>query len=152
MQIINELYNDFLLIKQLSVPLKIKKYILKEFLEATEAPWRVIGVSKEALIALKHNKYRKSGLKLQRAHINDRDIWYNELLSKAFVDCNEWYKFYQDNDKTILALSSENKNIKNVQYFPIDPNLNLFKSTRISWGHKKEEIEYLKNLASKYGI
>jgi hypothetical protein len=152
MQSISALYNDFLLLKKLSVALKVKKYILKEFLEATEAPWRVIGVSKEALIAIKQNGYRKSGLKLQRAHINDRDIWYNELLNRAFVDCNEWYKFYQDNDKTILAFSSENKNIRNVQCFPIDPNLNLFKSTRISWTHKKAEIEYLKNLAHVYGI
>ena len=93
MQSISALYNDFLLLKKLSVALKVKKYILKEFLEATEAPWRVIGVSKEALIAIKQNGYRKSGLKLQRAHINDRDIWYNELLNRAFVDCNEWYKF-----------------------------------------------------------
>jgi hypothetical protein len=147
-----ELYNDFLLLKKMSIPLRTKKYILKEFLEATEYPWRVIGVSKDALYALKQNGYRNSGLKLQRAHLNDRDIWYNELLNRSFLDCNEWYKFYQDNDKTILALSSENKNIRNVQYFPIDPNLNLFKSTRISWAHKKAEIEYLKKLADKYGI
>jgi hypothetical protein len=147
-----DLYNDFLLLKKMSIPLKVKKYMLKEFLEVTESPWKVIGVSKQALIALKQNGYKNSGIKLQRAHINDRDVWYNELLSKAFIDYNEWYKFYQDNDKTILALSSENKNIRNVQYFPIDTNLNLFKSTRISWTHKKAEKDYLKDLAEKNSI
>ncbi len=147
-----DLYNDFLLLKKMSIPLKVKKYMLKEFLEVTESPWKVIGVSKQALIALKQNGYKKSGIKLQRAHINDRDVWYNELFSKAFIDYNEWYKFYQDNDKTILALSSENKNIRNVQYFPIDINMNLFKSTRISWAHKKDEKDYLKDLAEKNGI
>jgi hypothetical protein len=152
MQIINELYNDFLLIKQLSVPIKIKKYILKEFLEATEAPWRVVGVSKEALIALKQNGYRKSGLKLQRAHINDRDVWYSEILTRSFMDCNDWYRFYYENDMTILALSSENKNIKDVQYYPIDTNLNLFRSNRISWSHSKPEIDFLKNLVTQNGI
>jgi hypothetical protein len=152
MNSIIDLYNDFLLLKKMSIPVKIKKYMLKEFLEVTESPWRVIGVSKEALVALKQNGYTKKGIKLQRAHINDRDIWYNELFNRSFVECNEWYKFYQDNDKTILALSSENKNIRNVQYFPIDINLNLFKSTRISWAHKKAEKDYLKDLAEKNGI
>lgn len=147
-----DLYNDFLLLKKMSIDLKVKKYMLKEFLEVTESPWRVIGVSKEALTALKQNTYKKKGIKLQRAHINDRDVWYNELFNRSFVDCNEWYKFYQDNDKTILALSSENKNIRNVQYFPVDPNLNLFKSTRISWSHSKPEIDFLKNLVTQNGI
>ena len=59
-----DLYNDFLLLKKMSIPLKVKKYMLKEFLEVTESPWKVIGVSKQALIALKQNGYKNSGIKL----------------------------------------------------------------------------------------
>ena len=149
---INILYSDFLLLKELKVDLKIKKYILKEFLEAFPNPWKIIGITESALLALKNNSYKiKSSitgknLSIQRAHIYDRSKWYEELFNTEWSSHIDWYDFIISRDVTVLALSSENKKISSIPYIRFPDNHNLFRSSRITWSHGIEEIEFLKGL------
>ncbi len=148
---IEKIYEDFKLLKNFNSPLKIKKKILKELLEATPNPWNVIGITPKALQLFKDNgfdkksKVTKKGLPIQRAHLNNRDEWYEDLFKTNFTNEEDWYDFITKNDKTVLALSSENKNISRIKYIPIN-RPDLFKSTRISWTHKNEEKRFLSGL------
>ncbi len=134
-------------------PDKIKKKMLKELLEITENPWRVIGITKAALLMLKENDFKlKNGdknLPIQRAHLCDRDKWYTELFQNKFQNHNDWYEFIYMNDCTVLSLSTENKKIREIDYISFDDNLNdssLFKSTRISWKHSEKERKFLETI------
>ena len=69
-----------------------------------------------------------------------------------FNNHNDWYNFIYENDKTILALSSENKKINEVEYLLFEEyqtNKFLFKSTRISWKHSEEERNFLNMIYNK---
>jgi hypothetical protein len=145
--LIENLFNDFKLLKTFSVDIKVKKKILKELLEASPFAWRVIGISHNALSLFKENDFKnKSGMKIQRAHLVDRDYWYSVLFETEWENSTLWFDFVYENDKTVLALSSENKHINNIDFIKFQGNEVLFKSTRISWKHGKEEISFLKNL------
>jgi hypothetical protein len=86
-------------------------------------------------------------MKIQRAHLVDRDYWYSVLFETEWENSTLWFDFVYENDKTVLALSSENKHINNIDFIKFqEGNEVLFKSTRISWKHGKEEISFLKNL------
>lgn len=148
---IEDVYQDFLLLKEFKSPDKIKKKMLKELLETTENPWRVIGITKSALLLFKENdfklKFKGKNLPIQRAHLNDRDVWYTDLFQKEFQNHIDWYDFICKNDNTILALSTENKKINEIDYILFDENsikLSFFKSTRISWKHSERERNFLK--------
>ena len=135
--LIENLFNDFKLLKTFSVNIIVKKKILKELLEASPVPWRVIGITHKALFLFKENDFKKKrGIKIQRAHLVDRDYWYSVLFETEWENSKQWYNFVYENDRTVLALSSENKNIKKIDFI----------STRISWKHGNEEISFLKNL------
>ncbi len=150
---IKNIFDDFQLLKEFKVDIKVKKKMLKELLEAGPNPWRVVGITPKALALFEKHKFKKvKDLKIQRAHIKDRDIWYGELFNKKWEDSNSWYKFIHENDQTVLALSSENKNINEIDYLKFDKNItNLFCSKRITWTHQAEEIKFLKELYQSVG-
>jgi hypothetical protein len=147
-ELIDCLFSDFKLLKTFSVDIKVKKKILKELLEASPFAWRVIGITHNALSLFKENDFKnKSGMKIQRAHLVDRDYWYGILFETEWENSTHWYNFVYENDKTVLALSSENKNIKDLEYIKFQvENDSLFRSKRITWTHGNEEISFLKNL------
>jgi len=69
------------------------------------------------------------------------------LFEKKWEDASEWYSFINKKDKTVLALSSENKSISKIHYIRFGRrNSVLFRSKRITWTHKKEEMAFLKKL------
>jgi hypothetical protein len=132
--------------------------ILKELLEALPQPWKIIGITPNALNLMKKNNYNnyfkdeagnRKSLPIQRAHLIDRDKWYNELFLKKWKSPTAWLKFIEDNDKTVLALSTENKKITTIQFIQFEDVNDLFKSTRISWRHSTKEKEYLKTLTTQ---
>lgn len=146
--LIENLFNDFNLLKTFSVNVKVKKKILKELLEASPVAWRVVGITHNALALFKENDFKKkAGMKIQRAHLIDRDHWYNVLFETNWKNATQWFDFVCENDRTILALSSENKHIKKIDFIKFqEDNEVLFRSTRISWEHGNKEISYLRNL------
>lgn len=152
---IEEIYEDFKQLKGFNAQLEIKKKMLKELLEATERPWNIIGITPDALQLLGTNDfYMKSkmtnkNLAIQRAHLNDRHNWYGELFKRDFFSAKEWYDFIQQNDKTVLGLSTENKRITEIEFIPITNSI-LFRSTRISWKHGNVERQFLRDLHEKH--
>jgi len=152
-ELIKNIFEDFQLLKNFKVDIKVKKKMLKELLEAGPNPWRVVGITPEALSLFKKNKFKKvKNIKIQRAHLKDRDIWYGKLFEEEWKDSNSWYEFIHKNDQTVLALSSENKNIKGINYIEFDKTTtNLFRSKRITWTHKAEEIKFLEELNKNVG-
>jgi len=144
-ELIQKLFEDFQLLKKFKVDIEVKKKMLKELLEAGHNPWRVVGITPNALLLFKEHKFKKvKNIKIQRAHLKNRDYWYGILFSNEWKDSNIWYEFIQENDQTVLALSSENKNINKINYIKFDKETtNLFRSKRITWTHKAEEINFL---------
>lgn len=146
-ELIESLFEDFQKLRTFNVNLKVRKKMLRELLEAGPNPWRVIGITPNALERFRENDYKKvEKLGIQRAHLNQRDHWYEELLTEEWKDATAWYEFIVKNDSTILALSGENKKINEIDYLLFgEREETLFKSNRVSWKHNKEEVEFLKN-------
>ena len=146
--LILNLFDDFNLLKKFKVDKGVQKKMLKELLEAGPNPWRVVGITSNALSLFKEHGYKKAkNIKIQRAHLVDRDEWYSKLLEQDWDNALEWYKFIYENDRTVLALSVENKRIKKINFINFEGlGVNLFKSTRISWKHGNVEIEFLRRL------
>jgi hypothetical protein len=141
------LFEDFILIKKMNVPNEIKVGMITQLFRADENRWRVIGITKDALLKFNDYEFKYiSGLKINRAHLNNRNDIYKKMLTKEFNDFNDWWIFYYENDKTILVTSSENKKQFFSEIIKIDGKKNLFKSRGYSWTHNKAEIELLKEL------
>jgi hypothetical protein len=143
---IEDLFHDYNLILQMRIPNNIKVKLLRELFEASDNPWRVVGITESALRKFEEHDFRKkSGIGIQRAHLYNRNNAFLEMLNTEFHNSNEWWNFYYERDKTILALSTENRGIENgiINYIEIDENLGLFRSNRISWKHSRAEIDIL---------
>jgi hypothetical protein len=144
-----EIYEAFKVIKKIDAPINIKVRVLSELLGGYEHIWQVTAITKNALIRFHKFKYKKeSGMKINRAHINDRADTY-EFLLNSNLNFDQWWRHFIPRNKTILAISEENKNIKLVpsnEKFVIPKNLNLFKSSGFAWRHGKLETEFLKQL------
>lgn len=105
--------------------------MLTEFFSVNENAWRVIGITKEALLRFKDNDFKKkSRMGINRSHINNRSDCYSEMLNTDFTHANEWWDFNYDNDETILAISQENKSNRFSEVFDIDEDLGLFKKNK----------------------
>ena len=150
----DDLYHDFLLISQMKVSEKTKIKFLTELFSETGNPWRVVGITKNALEVFKKNNFhRVSRMGINRSHIKDRKDTYSEMLNSKVKNSAEWWNYYYENDKTIFATSSENMSsrldLDNV--IPLKNSEGLFKSQGYAWAHrKKNEVPYLQNLADEY--
>lgn len=143
----DDLFHDYNLIRQMKVPIEIKEGMLTQLFRADTNRWRVIGITHAALLRFKEYGFRKvSGIKIQRAHLKDRSSIYREMLSKEFIDCNDWWKFYFINDETILATSSENKKNSFSEVIRTNKDLELFKSRGFSWVHNVTEKKHLQDI------
>lgn len=116
--------------------------------------WPVVGITPAALEIFANSDFkRKSRQGINRAHIVDRNSTYTYLLS-VDIDFDLFWKTVTNSDKTILATSSENKNILNLldHVLPIDTSLGLFKSKGFAWRHGAAEIAFLRGLYQIIGI
>lgn len=148
----DDLYHDFLLISQMKASEKTKVKFLTELFSETENPWRVVGITKNALEVFKNYDFKRvSRMGINRSHINDRKTTYTKMLNSVFKNSTEWWDYYYENDKTIFATSSENmsSSLQNVIYYKNSEV--LFKSKGYAWTHRKNnEVPYLKKLADEY--
>jgi hypothetical protein len=153
MEIEEELYHDYLIISNiLWVHQSLKVGMLKQLFKAYPNRWRVIGITESALNLFYDNHYHyKTGLKIKRCHIVDCSNSYCTMMKKIFRDYHEWWDFYYENDKTVLGLSSENKNISRIPYFPIDDSRGFFKDQGYLWKQGKDERELLQYLYENKG-
>lgn len=142
-----EFYNDFKLMRQMKAPIETKVILLTHLFGAQENPWRVVGVTTEALKVFREHGFKKVvKMGINRSHIVNRNDSYREMLSTDFMSCEDWWNFYYENDKTIFATSSENLTKNHSTEILIDENLDLFRSQGYSWKHGVAERTYLEQL------
>ena len=142
--------------EMVSMGLNIKKAhrVLGELLEIDNG-WRVVGITEGALCKFKEQNFESWAHQgIQRAHLENRQERNIDFLLNPRTNAIEWYKELMKRDKTVLALSSENKalegdnNIK-IHWFDNQEQIgDLFKTHSFKWKHKEEEIECLECLYS----
>ena len=144
-----DLYNDFLLIKDMRAPTAKRARMLGELLSCHEDHWQVVGITKVALEVFEsHDFKRVSHMGINRSHIIPRHQTYTTMIEGPNLSCDDWYDFYRANDQTILATSSENMSNGFSKIYPIDTSKGLFKSHGFSWKHKEPEISFLRSVAT----
>ena len=145
-----DFYHDYLLVRQMRVPVNKRYRILSELLGSYENAWRVVGITENALNVFKEYSFRReSGMGINRSHIIDRKTTYTYMLEGPLMECDEWWDYYLENDKTVLATSKENMSNGFSKVYDIDPDLGLFKPQGFAWRHKDPEINFLKETVDK---
>ena len=143
----NEIFHDFRLICKMKAPISIKTSILTRLLVAQPNSWRVVGITDEALNIFMVNAFKyKPRMGINRSHIESRSDIYKIMLQTEYSSCDEWWNFHLENDKTILATSSENLKNTFSKIYPLDECLSLFKSNGFGWKHGKNEENFLRDL------
>jgi hypothetical protein len=157
MEIKENIYHDYLLVKKMKADISTKSIILKDIISKWEDFWKIIGITKNALKVFSDNDFKKKrknvawvGSNINRAHIKQDRIVTNTYLLTNDLSFDEFWDYLIENDKTILATSTENKTNTFSEIIPIDPLMNLFKkgdSHGIGWKHNKSEINFLKSIS-----
>jgi hypothetical protein len=146
-----EIFEDYLMIKKMKAPLHTKLAFLTYLFSNQSNPWRVTGITHEALKVFAQNDFKKvSRMGINRSHIEARKDTYRTLLETDFNSIEEWWDYYFSRDMTILSTSSENMSEQLSKVYPIDPVLGLFRTSGYAWKHGKEEIAFLRNLAKMH--
>jgi hypothetical protein len=145
-----DFYHDFLLIRNMRAPTGKRYRMLGELFAVNPNAWRVIGITEAAVkVFAEHGFKRVSRMGINRSHLVDRIQTYTTMLEGPLMDCDEWWNFYVDTDKTILATSTENMGKGEwSKVYDIDTSLGLFQSQGFAWRHKDPEINFLKELYS----
>ena len=143
-----DFYHDFLLIRSMRAPTAKRYRMLGELFAVNPDAWRVTGITENALKVFKQHDFKRvSRMGINRSHLVDRVKTYTTMLEGPLMDCEEWWNFYFDNDKTVLATSTENMGKGEwSKVYDIDPQLGLFKTQGFAWRHKDPEINFLKEL------
>lgn len=145
------IYKDFLVIRnKIKAPLRYKLLMINSLLSQNKNSWRIVGVTKEALTVFsKHNFKYVTKMGINRSHFVNRAHTYTKMLTGKLMPFNKWLKFYMDNDKTILATSSENILNKFSKIYKINIDSNLFITTGYRWRHTSQETHCLRTLHKK---
>ena len=131
-----DLYEDYLLICKMKSPEKIKIGMLTFLFVSDPYRWRVVGITQNALLKFAEIDFEyKTGMKIQRAHLNNRSDVYKQMMNTKFKYHHDWWDFYHKYDETVLALASENRKIKTLSKYEIDHSEGLFRSHSYIWLH-----------------
>ena len=141
-----DFYHDYLLIRKMRAPTSKRYRMLGELFAVNPDAWRVVGITENALrVFAEHGFKRVSRMGINRSHMVDRIKTYTTMLEGPLMECDEWWNFYVDTDKTILATSTENMGKGEwSKIYDIDTSLGLFRSQGFAWCHKEPEITFLK--------
>lgn len=141
-----DFYHDFLLIRKMRAPTTKRYRMLGELFAVNPNAWRVVGVTENALrVFAEHDFKRVSRMGVNRSHLVDRIDTYTTMLEGPLMKCEDWWNFYVDTDKTVLATSTENMGKGEwSKIYDIAPSLGLFQSQGFAWRHKEPEIKFLK--------
>lgn len=144
-------YKAFRAIRDMDgVPIQTKHRMLWEMLFMNGSNpyfWRVVGITEKAFDRLVENNYRlpkgNRDNKINRSHIHKRMDTSKRMLEGELMDEDEWWEFYLDNDKCVLATASENmmKDEEVIKHHVPD-GLFLAKGYTCEVGNR--EVEFLK--------
>ncbi len=144
----DDYHKDYLKIFDMLSPIEIKVQMLSILLGSTDNAWHVIGITKEALQAISDNDFKyTSGI--QRSHKVPRNKTYKEMLTNKIIDADEWWKFFIERDKTILATSSQNMKDELDDYISFENEKFLFRASGFRFRYTKEEKDFLRKISEK---
>ena len=120
---------------------------------ALEINWRVIKVSKDALIHCKRvNNFSGYVPGLQRSHKYQRIIFFEEVFCNLYSK-KKLFKYIYDRDFTYLLTKKEHQEIKknkNLVLYDVEKNKKIFEARDIGFNTKKENYKYLEKLYNLY--
>ena len=156
-QIKKELYGIYVTIYKSSVSLNKKERMLNSIFGFEPRSWRVVGISKTAVLEFKKNDFKYKSGTFQRDHyFQPRYMTLRKMLNEL-MKINDWWDWYWENDKTLLITKKEH-NKKNYDFdkdiIPVDWTLGYFESgATMGFNYaKKREGQFLEKLAKEYKI
>lgn len=131
-----------------------KRSLMTAALGMEEWSWRVVGISKEAVIAIARNGFKKPSRALARDHRITRAQTYSLIFGDRLYDFDEWWCLVWENDKTTLITNEEHHANQIGEVFSIDLSLGLFRDAgMVGWKHSvKLEGQFVKNLIEKHNL
>ena len=148
-QTIETMFNAFLKVQLMDVPYSVKNKMLGAIFGMTPNPWRVVGITEEAIYRFKDNDFKyKSGMGINRSHKFPRHKRNRFLLENKNWTVDKWWNYFYSRDKCILATSTENMN-KDPIISKFRVAGNLFQSSGFSFKVKEKETIFLKEIFNK---
>lgn len=124
---------------------RIKKKMLQALLSDWPGVWAVVGVTSAALLVFKEHSFRRqSRMGINRSHLIPRNETFAAMLDVEMPQ-KEWWEFYMERDKTVLATASENMSNRVLDFIPIEED-HLFVSAGYRWRHGAAEEQKLRDL------
>jgi hypothetical protein len=149
------LFHDFHLIKGMKCPEQRKIKLVSNLFSMCPDSWRVVGITPAALdVFSKHGFARKSGMRVNRAHVSPRYKTYENMLEMQFSDKDKLWDYYWERDHTILSTSSENMASTDLESIAIpipQDHRMLFRMKGFAWKHGDEEVAFLRELHKNRG-
>ena len=147
-----ELYDVYLAVfKMRHDPLQRRVLIMTNIMGGKPWSWRVVGITRKALERFAEHGFKyKAGSSINRSHITSRKDMYSAMLERhAPMQIDEWWNYFWEHDKTIIATGTENNaKAPMSEVYEIDPEIGLFQSQPVA-GFKltqKREGVYLRAL------
>ena len=146
------LFDGFVAIQRLEgIPNKTKHRMLWEMFACDgENPlfWEVIGITETAGLKIKENDYKlptgSRDNKVNRSHIHKRIETSMMMLEKTDWTMDEWWDFYRERDKCVLATGTENMSKEQeVIKYQVPEGMGLFPSAGFSCRIGEKEKQFL---------
>ena len=146
------LFDGFVAIQRLEgIPNKTKHRMLWEMFACDgENPlfWEVIGITETAGLKIKENDYKlptgSKDNKVNRSHIHKRIETSMMMLKKTDWTMDEWWDFYRERDKCVLATGTENMSKEQeVIKYQVPEGMGLFPSAGFSCRIGEKEKQFL---------
>jgi hypothetical protein len=146
------LFDGFVAIQRLEgIPNKTKHRMLWEMFACDgENPlfWEVIGITETAGLKIKENDYKlptgSKDNKVNRSHIHKRIETSMMMLEKTDWTMDEWWDFYRERDKCVLATGTENMSKEQeVIKYQVPEGMGLFPSAGFSCRIGEKEKQFL---------
>ena len=153
-----EIYRLYEVIRETEFELTKKRTLLSSSFAYEPWGWRVVGISKNAIIEIANNDFKKPSGKLCRDHSVPRNVTYNEMLeTPKIMPFKKWWELFWRNDETVLMTNDEHKLVgktKLSKQYPLDWERGYFQNNiLIGWKHRKTiEGEFVKDLCKKHKI
>lgn len=151
----NTIYEIYKLIFKSPIKTRQKAIIFSKvyYHMALEINWRVIKVSKNALIHCKKiNNFGGYVSGLQRSHKYKRINFFEDTFFNLFLK-DKLFKYIYDKDFTYLLTKKEHQEIKynkNLVLYDVEKNKKIFEARDIGFDTKKENYKYLEKLYNSY--
>lgn len=155
------LYSMYLSIYAAPFTLPKKRSVMTSVLGYESWSWRVVGITKEAILAIARNGWNKPSGVLARDHSQPRVRTYNRIFEESqcpvAMPFDEWWSWIWEHDKTTLMTNEEHKKKETIpkeDIYPIDPKDGLFLDAETAGWHqtKWREGAFVKELCKKNGI